>query len=197
MENANSKAYKRSNYFIDKDFQTKFILKFSLLVIGGGLLTIGVLYFLAMRSTSVSIVNSRVVVRTTADFILPVLIQTVAVVTILIGLAAAGVTLLVSHKIAGPLYRFKKVMEELEGGNLASEFRIRHLDQLQNLAGAFNSMIRKTRAEVNSMKENFISLKEKLDSISDQEISEHKRAALSELKKISGELNKIIQHFKT
>jgi len=172
-------------------------LKFCALVAIGGLLTIGILYFLAMRSTTVSIVNSRVVVKTTADFILPILVQTVVVVMIIVSIATIFVTLFVSHKIAGPLYRFKKTMKDLEEGNFSEDFRIRHLDQLQDLAESFNNMIRKVRQEAGNLKGNFNKLEEKLGNISEQEITENKRALLSELKNILGELNRIINYFKT
>jgi len=189
--------YKRRTYFIEKKFQAGFILKFCGLVAAGGLLTIGILYLLAMRSTTVSVVNSRVVVMTTADFILPILIQTVVVVMILIGLATIAVALLVSHKIAGPLYRFKKVMEALTEGDFSGDFKLRRPDQLQDIANSFNNMIAKIRPELKSLKDNVYSLKEKLDNISEQEISEHKRAIFKELKIVSQEINKVINYFKT
>lgn len=197
MDKSNVTAYKRRNYFIDKKFQTKFILRFCSLVLLAGLLTIGILYLLAIKSTTVSIVNSRVIVRTTADFILPMLIQTVVIVTIMLSLATIILTLLSSHKISGPLYRLRKVMQSLTGGDLSCEFRIRHLDQMQDLADTFNEMIKKIRDEQNKIKNNIVSLKEKLDSISEQEISENKRPTLNELKKISQELSRLIQYFKT
>lgn len=190
------KQYKRRIYFIEKAFQTKFILKFCAIVGIGGLLTVGILYLLAGKTTTVSIVNSRVVVRTTADFILPILIQTVAVVTAIVGLATVVLTLLVSHKIAGPLYRFKKVINLLEEGDFSGDFRIRLHDQLQDLAQIFNNMITKTRIQLKALRDNLLSLKEKLDNVSEQEVSEHKRSYLSELKRISAELNRILQHFK-
>ncbi len=193
MANATSK---RKIYFIEKSFQTKFILKFCALAALGGILTIGILYVLAMKSTTVSFVNSRVVVRTTADFILPILIQTVAIVTVLVGLATILVTLFVSHKIAGPLYRFKKVLQALTEGDFSGDFKIRHLDQLQDLADAFNRMILKIKTELKAVKDNFRSLKEKLDNIAEQEIVEHKRAYLGDLKKIAEELEKIMRYFK-
>ncbi len=192
-----SVPYKRRIYFIEKSFQAKFILKFCALVAIGGLLTIGILYLLAMQATTVSIVNSRVVVQTAADFIMPLLIQTVIIVMIIVSLATIMVTLFVSHKIAGPLYRFKKVMQALGEGDFSSDFRIRRLDQLQDVADAFNNMIVKIRAELKALKDNFFSFKERLDNISEQEVVEHKRSYLSELKRISAELNRIIQYFKT
>ena len=197
MERAKKQQIRRRTYFIEKKFQANFIIKFCSLVIVGGLLTIGIIYFLAKQSTSVSIVNSRVIVRSTADFLLPVLFQTVAVVVVLIGLAAVGVTLLVSHKIAGPLYRFQQVMKTLTEGDFSKDFRIRKLDQLQSLADEFNNMIRKTRGQLNLLRNNFVSLKSKLDDLPESDVSSQKRTSLKELKSISDELNKIIKYFKS
>ena len=192
-----SRPYKRRIYFIEKSFQAKFILKFCALVVLGGFLTIGLLYFLAMQSTTVSVVNSRVVVRTTANFILPILIQTVAIVMVIVGLATVAVTLFVSHKIAGPLYRIRKVMQELEGGDFSHDFHIRHLDQLQDLADAFNNSIQKIREKIRFIKGGLETMKKGLGSISENEVSENKRALLRELKDVSEELNKAAGYFKT
>ena len=198
MNKANvARTYRRRIYFIEKEFQTKFILKFCALVAIGGLLTVGILYILAMHSTTVSIVNSRVVVRTTADFILPILIQTVLGIIIIVSIATIAMTLFVSHKIAGPLYRLKKVMETLAEGDFSNDFRIRRFDQLQDLANAFNAMILKIRTELKALKDNLYALKEKLNNISKDEVSEQKRSYLNESKIISQELDRIIQRFKT
>lgn len=197
MDKINTKTYKRRNYFIDREFQAKFILKFCALVALGGLLTIAILYFLAMKSTTVSIVNSRVVARTTADFILPILIQTVFIVMIIVSMATVIVTLFVSHKIAGPLFRLKKTMQALGKGDFSSDFHIRNLDQLQELADVVNGMIKKVRDGLNGLKAGLLSLKEKLDSISEQEVPQNKQKALGESKKILEEINKSIEHFKT
>ncbi len=156
MEKPQERTYKRKIHFIEKDFQVKFILKFCCLVALGGLLTIVILYILAMKSTSVSIVNSRVMVRTTSDFLIPILIQTVIIVTIVVSIATIIVTLFVSHKIAGPLYRFKKILKILEEGDFSSGFKIRHHDQLQDVADTFNNMISKIREKLKALKDIFI-----------------------------------------
>lgn len=139
---------RRRNYFIEKSFQVRFILKFCILVVCGGLLTIGLLYATGMNSTTVSIVNSRVVVKSTGDFLLPILIQTFLVVIVLVGAAAILVTLFVSHKIAGPLYRLKKAMEQLSEGDFKAEVKLRQQDQLKDLADTFNTMVRKLKAKL-------------------------------------------------
>ena len=187
----------RRTYFIDKSFQSKFILKFCSLVAIGGALTIAIVYLLARHSNTVAFVNSRVVVKTTADFILPLLVQTVVIVLVLISLATLGVALFVSHKIAGPLYRFKKVIQQLKEGNFCCDFKIRHLDQLQDLAQDLNDMILKVRGELRLLKTQVASLDDKLDGLSEQETSEAKKKDLNELKHIAKEINKIIGYFKT
>ena len=193
MEN---KIYKRRNYFIDNKFQSKFIMRFSALVLIGGMLTIAFIYLLGMQSKTVAIQNSRVIVKTTADFILPLLIQAVIAVTIIVGITTGILTLFVSHKISGPLYRFKKVLETLEQGDFSSEFNIRSADQFHELADEINGMIRNTKQKVLGIKNNVISLKQKLDSLTENDFPQDKRAALTELKKIADELDKLVSYFK-
>lgn len=190
------KRIRRHIYFIEKSFQAKFIMKFCGLVAFGGLLTIGLLYLWATNATTVSIVNSRVVVNTTAAFILPLLIQTVVIVTVVIALATIAVTLFISHKIAGPLYRFKKVLEAMGEGDFLSQVKIRKGDQLQDLAKIFDDMIAKNRVKIKALKADLGVFNEKLSKISESEISEHKRAYLSELKRISSEIDSLMGQFK-
>ncbi len=183
-------------YFIEKSFKTKFILRFCALVAAGGLLTIGIIYILAMRSTTVSVVHSRVIVETTADYLLPILIQTVLIVMIFVSLGVMAVTLFVSHKLSGPLYRFKEVMDAFGDGEYLSDFNIRELDQLQDFAAAFNEMINKLGGHINELKDSGISLQEKLASIAEGDIAEQKRQSLKELKETAEKLNKAIANLK-
>jgi methyl-accepting chemotaxis protein len=152
-------VYRRKNVYIDKDFQTKFILKFCGLVAIGAGLTIIALYVLSLQSTSVSFVNARVKVMTTADFILPLLIQTVFIVTGAVSVGAAAVTMIVSHKIAGPLFRFKQTFRELAAGNFTNEVRLRQGDQLTDVAGDFNQMITVLRARLTETRQALAGLK--------------------------------------
>jgi nitrogen fixation/metabolism regulation signal transduction histidine kinase len=123
-------THRRRNVYIDKDFQNRFIFKFCALVAVGAGLTIGLLYLWSMQSTTVSFVQAKVKVMTTADFILPVMIQTVLIVMGFVSLASIAVTLIVSHKIAGPLFRFRQTFKDLASGNFSSQVRLRKGDQL-------------------------------------------------------------------
>jgi methyl-accepting chemotaxis protein len=54
-------------------------------------------------------------------------------------------TIFVSHKVAGPIYRFEKICHNLIGANYSETVHLRKGDDMQNLAHLFNESIEKTR----------------------------------------------------
>lgn len=197
MSQPSQKGYRRRNYYIDKEFQTKFVMRFCSLVAGGAVLTILALYLLTRLSTTVSIVKSRVVVMTTADFLLPLLVQTVFIVTIAVGITTAVFTLIVSHKIAGPLYRFKQSFKELARGNFSNQVRLRKDDQLHEVATEFNQMINAVRTQVQAASVSAQAIKNGFEDIGEFNIEDQKRHKYSEIKLQIQELEKALRFFNT
>jgi len=189
--------YRRKNVYIDKDFQNRFILKFCALVALGAEVTILLLYYLSLQSTSVSFVNARVKVMTTADYLLPFLTQTVLVVTVLVGLGAIGVTLFVSHKIAGPLFRFKQTFKGLSGGNFTNQVCLRKGDQLLEVAGDFNQMIVVIRTRLSEAKAVLNALKTDMNIIGEAKVDESNRKRFHDCQQKIIELEKMLEFFKT
>lgn len=148
----------RKNYFIDRSFQAKFILKFCIIVIVASLAIGGLLFYLASNSTTVAIENTKVTVKTTADFILPFLIQTLLIVTAFSAISVVFLTLFASHKIAGPLYRLKKEIEKISEGDFSANFQIRTNDQLKSLATSLTIM-------AGFLKDKIISLKKEVNEL--------------------------------
>lgn len=54
--------------------------------------------------------------------------------------AIACLSIFVSHKIAGPVYRFEKTAKIIASGDLTQRVRLRHGDELKELQDAFNVM---------------------------------------------------------
>ena len=141
------KSYRRKQYFIDKKFQTKFIVKFCTIIILSSLL-IGALTFLfSQNSTTVAIENTQVTVKRTADFILPMLTSIAVIVAIFSALIVLAISLLASHKISGPLYRLQREIASIEKLDLRRNFSIRANDQLQALAKSLNGMCNSLRSK--------------------------------------------------
>ena len=152
MSQPKPQAYQRRIYYIEKEFQLRFIIKFCLLAGAGSLLVIGVVYWLARHSTTVAIASGRVGVHSTAEYLLPLLLQTVLIELIVVGLATTVMTMLISHKIAGPLYRLKALLKDLGEGELSASMKLRKGDQLQPVADIYNESVRKLNDKVKKLK---------------------------------------------
>ncbi|MCM8778350.1 MAG: methyl-accepting chemotaxis protein [Candidatus Omnitrophica bacterium] len=188
------KINRRRIYFIEKKFQSRFIIKFCLLVILGSLVIGVLLYLLTIGSTTVVFENLRATVKTTADFLFPLLIQTIVVTTVIISIATIILTLFISHKIAGPLYRFKKELISVGSGDLSRNFQIRKNDQLQDLALSMNEMINKLRESLKELNKKYDILKESWGKVRPLISSDNK--TVEEIEKTVEEIQKKLEHFK-
>ena len=131
----------------------------------GSLVTIGVVYWLARHSTTVAIINGRVGVHSTAEYLLPLLQQTFLIELCVVSLATIFMTVLVSHKIAGPLYRLKVMLAGLGEGDVSTRMHLRQGDQLQKVAESYNEAINKLDYKIKMLKNasNSADLKRELD----------------------------------
>lgn len=178
-------AHQRKNYFIDKSFQIKFIIKFCIIVTLASLATGAILIMLSLGSTTVAIENTKVVVKSTTDFILPLIAQTLVIVIIFSALSVTILTLLTSHKIAGPLYRLRKEVEKLGDGNLNVNFNVRARDQLKNFSSALTAMAYSLRGKIESLRREFLEFKEMVEKLSTRE----KDKLIEKLKSIEAKIN--------
>ena len=133
-------AYRRRNYFVKKDFQATFILKFCLIVLIGSVLSSGLLLLLSRNTLTSSFDNSRLTIENTWAAILPTVVMTGIITLVLITLAAIAVTLFVSHKIGGPLFRLEKEVQEIGKGDLTRKVTLREKDQITPLADDVTGM---------------------------------------------------------
>ncbi len=145
-------AIKRRQLYINKEFQFRFIFKFFLILILGGAISIGLTLFNTNDSLTTTYMNSKLVIQNTSLAIMPSVIYTTLITTFVIGLVVIMVTLLVSHKIAGPMYRFEKDIKRIAGGDLKSRIRIRKSDQFQEIALSLNAMIEALSNRVSAIK---------------------------------------------
>src|SRR6056297_3494848 len=121
---------RRKNYFIKKEFQTLFVLKFCLLVLLGVIVSTGLLFLFSQDTLTSSFEGSRLQIRSTGSAILPSVILTNLITLAVIALSSVGVTLFVSHRIAGPLYRFEKELKDIGKGDLTKKISLRKKDQM-------------------------------------------------------------------
>ena len=186
------REYKRTQLYIGDTFQKKFVIKFCLIVIASAMLIGALIFYFTQNSTTVAIENTKVVVKPTSDFILPVLSGTVLIVSFFSAIVILAVALYVSHRIAGPLYRIEKEIALIKGGDLTRHFSIRQKDQLQTLARHLDEMTQ-------ALEERHVEIKNKLNFISnflDEKNFHVKGEDSRKLRKMLEEINEDLKFFK-
>jgi methyl-accepting chemotaxis protein len=143
---------KRKKLYIKKEFQTDFSLKFLILIALESVLAIAMFIYLSRGTVITGYSGTELVIASTGDYFLPtVLLANLALIGVT---AVAGfiIMLAYSHKIAGPLYRFEKSIDEMASGDLTSRFNLRANDQLEELAGRINSLSERLDGAVSGIK---------------------------------------------
>jgi methyl-accepting chemotaxis protein len=158
-------SYKRRNYFIDKKFQTKYILLTLLLLITYTLLFVAILFIPHLISVA-------------SD--LPVAEQTQSAKTLLLlhakvwpalGIVIAIMSVLsvfISHKVAGPAYRIKKTLSEIAKGDLSRSIKLRDGDDLQDVAVHINALLDELRGFVSTLSKDSELLTEYINDLEEQ-----------------------------
>ena len=177
-----SKKMRRS-YFIKKAFQMKVIGQFVLLLIIGSVISGILLYFLASSELQANLRGAHMTIRNTWDILLPSILITQISIVVLISLATVYVVLFLSHKIAGPMYKFEKVAEEIGKGNFTVNTNLRKKDELLPLQKAFQNMIENLKSKIKNFEKSFDEFKsvenELHDAIQNSKLSEEEKRSLA------------------
>ena len=148
----NPRPHRRRQYFIKRDFQFRFILKFCLIVVAGVIISTGLLFLFSQGTLTSSFHQSRVTIKSTALAILPAAIYTNLITLGLITLATIVVTLFISHRIAGPMFRFEKELKAIGEGDLTKDIRLRKEDQITEMAASLNKTVASLHEKVLDIK---------------------------------------------
>ena len=106
----------------------------------------------------------------------------------------------VSHRIAGPLYQFRRLLQAVKDGNLTVRARIRDKDYLESEATVINELIGALSTRIRGIEEQAVEVREGLDKLrraadrgSREDLSENIRS----LRKQAHELQLSLSQFKT
>ncbi|MDO8525289.1 MAG: hypothetical protein Q7S07_02235, partial [Candidatus Omnitrophota bacterium] len=73
---------RRRQYYIKKEFQRNFILKFCLLVLTGSVISGVIVYLMSRATVTTSFEGLRLVIKSTADYILPAVLLSGMIVVV-------------------------------------------------------------------------------------------------------------------
>lgn len=193
---------RRRNYFIKKRFQSNFILKFCILVILAALISAFVIYHFSSQSVTTVFENSRLTIKPSTEFIMPGLILSSLISVIIVGIATIVVVLFMSHRIAGPLYKFESSLERIASGDVSFDIYFRRGDEAKRLAEVFNvasqclrNLISDVKAESTQLSSAIHELKTLIEKLP-REQREGLKKATRKLEIANGRVNEKLNRFR-
>lgn len=160
----------RRNYFIKKEFQVNFILRFCGLAVLGSVISGVILYLFSRGAVTTTFVNSRLSIMSTADYVLPALLGSSIITIAFISIVTAGVVMYLSHRIAGPLYKIEKSIKEVGAGNLTVTIKLRSTDEITKMADCFNEMAGGLKTHLLEIKARACELSGEIDGLKKKEL---------------------------
>ena len=106
----------------------------------------------------------------------------------------AIISLLVSHRIAGPIYRFGKSFESVASGDLTHRVILRRTDELQETAKSFNAMIETLQQKLKGDRELCLSLAQELKALGREVRTTHPELA-NQLESLGNKLARFTSEF--
>jgi methyl-accepting chemotaxis protein len=132
------RTWRRKNYFIKKDLQGKYIFIFFIFVIAGSYLFTIIFGLTSLDSLTIVYKDHTLQLGKTPLVLLKELLRAHWIFIVTGGVLVMLASLFLTHRVAGPLYRFEKSVEEMSRGNFNFEIRLRSTDEAKELAEMLN-----------------------------------------------------------
>ncbi len=149
---AKARLKKRRKYFIKKRFQTSFFIRFAILLILESFLIAGLFMYLSSGTLTTGYSGSQLTIERTSEFFSSTFLIIALIVGVIVALAGMLTFMLLSHRLAGPLYRFERSLENISRGDLTYRIKLRSADQLTELQEALNRFTENMERQIIAMK---------------------------------------------
>lgn len=151
--------YRRKQYLINKPFQFKVMLFLSLMVAAA----IGLTHLLAasyarlVASAAVTAEAARPAAAAAPGFMEGLWLPLMAALLLgIVGVLILG--LFYSHRIAGPMFALKRVLQRVQNGDLGTAMHIRATDEFHDVEASFNQMVEGLNQKMNSLRKALLAL---------------------------------------
>jgi len=142
--------------FISWEYQIKTVLKFCFVFLIAAIISFTIIYSrMAVSLLGKDYYSLLLTLEAKRGLLLSTVLLSISLQVIAGLLCTILVLLFVSHRIAGPFFRFEKVFESLSSGDLTIIIRLRKKDQMRSLAELLNKMIAGLRDKVRMVKSSF------------------------------------------
>lgn len=190
----NAPATKRRQIFIKKEFQGRFILGAFAVILLAGLCSSALVYWITDGDLQAQSMSAHANLTNASDRLGVSILIGNLVSIVIAGVVAVTSVVYASHKIAGPLYRFERLCNDVGEGKLNTITHLREHDQLQELAQSFAAMVDKLREQRNQRQVVLDAVQQQLAALfaeNDAGLNAEQQTALRSIESAVAELDRI------
>jgi len=121
------------------------------------------------------------------------IIFSVLVQVIFLTLLVFFISIVWTHKIAGPLYRLRLSFQQVASGSLSVVIRFRNTDQLQNIPVLFNSSLEQLKGDFNQLHREIVGIKVEIDQLAEECCQQDGCEMTSRLKECEERLHQVLK----
>jgi methyl-accepting chemotaxis protein len=145
--------WRRRNYFIKKELQGRYIFSFFVFVVAGGFLLTAIFSLLSADTLTIVYNNDTLQLGKTPLILFREILGAHWIFVATGGVLVVVASLFLTHRVAGPLYRFERSLEEMNVGNFDFEIRLRSKDEGKELARMLNDLNTKLSSQLGEMRD--------------------------------------------
>ncbi|HLK57417.1 MAG TPA: methyl-accepting chemotaxis protein [Chthonomonadaceae bacterium] len=128
------------SHFIHQGLRLRLVLDDTLFALIAALVAIGLLYFLSNREIGDNLYSAHFSIKETKE-LLTNGVKIAGIVTFVAVLLFGIWSVVDAHRIAGPMHRLQRLLNEMADGNLNHEIRFRRRDEFQEMAQAADRLV--------------------------------------------------------
>ncbi|MFA4918377.1 MAG: methyl-accepting chemotaxis protein [Thermodesulfovibrionales bacterium] len=185
-----NRTWKRRNFFIKKDLQGKYMFSFFIFLVAGSI--IFTLIFSLLSSNTMTIVydNYKLQIGKTPLMLMKEILSAQWIFIVAGGFVVVILSMFLTHRFAGPIFRFEKSIEEMTKGNLNFRIYLRAKDEGKELAEKINILVDMLSSNIKEMRRLSEEVNNKLTD-ADNSLKENKEGKETALDiEIAGDLNR-------
>ncbi|MDH4161904.1 MAG: methyl-accepting chemotaxis protein [Nitrospirota bacterium] len=131
---------RRKQYFIDKSYQTRFILRFVIVTALWSAAALLLFAWIARQRIETEMYSSHLTIASSQELLLPSALYSEGIALLLYSVLLAYAIFDLGKRISAPLFMLKKDLARIGAGDLAIPVRLRPGDEFQDLAGEVDRM---------------------------------------------------------
>jgi len=195
------RPWRRRNYFIKRDLQGRYVFNFFIFILFGTIIFTLIFSALTINTLTVVYEDYNLKIGKTPIVLLKEILKTHWFFLLTVGIAIVIASIFLTHRFAGPIYRFEKSVEEMIKGNFNFIIRLRKKDEGKELANLMNELNSTISRIINEIKDISDKLGEEALLISEmlkkEEHSVEIKNSLEKIREAQKKLSNILSQFKT